>query len=140
MEKPINTLKLVKEWHSLFKVPIKNEPYISDPVINKLRLNLLREEVDELEEALDEQNIVEVLDALTDIQYILDGSYLSLGLHIAKYKAFIEVHRSNMSKADDAGLPIIREDGKILKSDNYEPPNLHPILAELYVNPVRTKE
>ena len=96
---------------------------------NKLRLNLLQEEVDELKEALANGDTVEALDALTDIQYVLDGAYLSLGLHKLKDAAFSEVQRSNMSKLGEDGKPIRREeDGKILKGPNYFAPDLKAVL------------
>ena len=77
---------------------------------------------------MDSQNIVDVLDALTDLQYVLDGAYLAFGLHPYKDLAFLEVHNSNLSKLDEDGKPVRRKDGKILKSPKYNPPNLKPIL------------
>ena len=96
-----------------------------DPKTNDLRINLLAEELDELREALVAGDIVEVLDALTDLQYVLDGAYLSFGLHDVKDAAFAEVQRSNMSKLGEDGKPIRREsDGKILKGPNFFEPDL----------------
>ena len=74
------------------------------------------------------QDSIATLDALTDLQYVLDGAYLSLGFQKYRAAAFAEVHRSNMSKLDVDGKPIKRTDGKILKSLLYTPPNLKPIL------------
>ncbi len=81
-----------------YGLPVLGEPGIADAMTNKLRLNLLQEELDELREALEQGNIVEALDALTDLQYVLDGAYLSFGLQALKKAAFDEVHRSNMMR------------------------------------------
>lgn len=119
------TLKCVQEFHESFDLPVKDQPDISDPKTNLLRINLLAEELDELKEALTQGDMVEVLDALTDLQYVLDGAYLSFGLQDVKHKAFEEVHRSNMSKLGADGKPIRREeDGKVLKGPDYFKPDL----------------
>ena len=120
-----STLEQVKIFHETYGLPVKDSPDISDPKTNALRINLLAEEVDELKEALEAGAMVAVLDALTDIQYVLDGAYLSFGLHGVKTAAFEEVQRSNMSKLGADGKPIVREeDGKILKGPNYFKPDI----------------
>ncbi len=120
-----HTLKCVQEFHEAFELPVKARPDISDPKTNLLRINLIAEELDELKEALAQGDVVEVLDALTDLQYVLDGAYLSFGLHAMKHKAFDEVHRSNMSKLGADGKPIRRpEDGKVLKGPDYFKPDI----------------
>ena len=125
----IDTLENVKEFHETYGLSVKDRPDLSCEMTNKLRLNLLQEEVDELKEALANGDTVEALDALTDIQYVLDGAYLSLGLHKLKDAAFSEVQRSNMSKLGEDGKPIRREeDGKILKGPNYFAPDLKAVL------------
>ena len=94
-----------------------------------MRIELLREELAELKEALDSGDTVGVLDALTDLQYVLDGADRSLGYHQLKDAAFAEVQRSNMSKLGPDGKPVIRpEDGKILKGPNYSPPDLAAVI------------
>lgn len=119
------TLEQVQEFHEAYGLPVLGEPGISDEMTNRLRLNLLQEELDELREALEQGDIVEALDALTDLQYVLDGAYLSFGLQAVKQVAFDEVHRSNMSKLGADGKPIRRpEDGKVMKGPNYRPPDL----------------
>ena len=119
------TLKYVQEFHESFDLPVKETPDIGDPKTNMLRINLLAEELGELKEALEAGDMVEVLDALTDLQYVLDGAYLSFGLHALKRKAFDEVHRSNMSKLGADGKPVRREsDGKVLKGPDYFKPDL----------------
>jgi len=120
-----STLEQVQIFHETYGLPVKDVQDISDAKTNALRINLLEEEVEELKEALEAGDMVEVLDALTDIQYVLDGAYLSFGLHGVKTAAFEEVQRSNMSKLGADGKPIIREeDGKILKGPNYFKPNI----------------
>ena len=124
-----NTLDAVKEFHETYGLPVKDVPHITDEKTNQLRINLLQEELDELSEALANNDIVEVLDALTDLQYVLDGAYLSFGLHGLKESAFNEVQRSNMSKLGADGKPIVREeDGKILKGPNYSAPDIKQFL------------
>lgn len=125
------TLEQVKEFHEAFGVPNKNAPDLSDPKINELRINLIAEELEELKEAIAAGDIVETLDALTDIQYVLDGTYLSLGLHSLKDIAFAEVQASNMSKLGADGKPIYRpEDNKVMKGPNYFKPDLAQILKQ----------
>ena len=127
----IDTLEGVRIFHETYGLPVKDRPDLSDPKTNQLRINLLQEELDELKEALAAGDEVGALDALTDLQYVLDGAYLSLGLHEVKYTAFAEVQRSNMSKLGEDGKPIRRpEDGKILKGPNFTPPDLKTVVDE----------
>lgn len=126
-----STLERVQIFHDTYGLPVKNTPDISDEKTNQLRINLLEEEVSELKEALENNDMVEVLDALTDIQYVLDGAYLSFGLQHLKETAFAEVQRSNMSKLGEDGKPIRREsDGKVMKGPNYSAPDLAQFLNE----------
>lgn len=120
----------VRRWHQKFNVPVKDEPDLSDKDLNKLRFNLLQEELNELKDAMDVEDKVGVLDALTDLQYVLDGTYLSLGFWKLKNKAFREVQRSNMSKLGSDGKPIKRKDGKVLKGENFFKPNLKQFIGE----------
>lgn len=125
------TLEQVQEFHETYGLPVAAAPDISNEKTNQLRINLLAEELEELQEALEEGDLVEVLDALVDLQYVLDGAFLSFGLHPVKESAFNEVHRSNMSKLDANGKPIRREsDGKILKGPNYFEPDLAQFIAK----------
>lgn len=121
----MDTIKLVEEFHGTFGVAVPQEPTIDDPDINSLRISLLAEELEELIVALEKQDKVEVLDALVDLQYVLDGAFLSLGYANYKNSAFKEVHRSNMTKEGGTN----RADGKIMKGPNYEEPNLRIILS-----------
>lgn len=126
-----DTLAGVRKFHETYGLPVKDAPDLSDTRTNNLRINLLQEELNELKEALEQNDIVEVLDALTDLQYVLDGAFLSLGFHPLKYLAFDEVQRSNMSKLGLDGKPIIRpEDGKILKGPNFSEPDLRAVIED----------
>lgn len=95
-----------------------------------LRLQLIVEEVGELAEALFKGDLVETADALTDIQYVLDGTYLAFGLDGLKDALFDEVHRSNMSKLDENGRPIIADSGRVVKSALYSPPDLKSVFHD----------
>jgi predicted HAD superfamily Cof-like phosphohydrolase len=123
-------IDLVREFHVTYGQAIAEAPHVIDSALNALRVELLREELRELEVALAAGDVVSALDALTDLQYVLDGAYLALGFHSMKDAALVEVHRSNMSKLDDDGRPIYRADGKILKGPRYNRPNLAAILNE----------
>ena len=125
----MDTLALVKSWHKHFRVPVLDEPDLpSDRVA--MRLDILEEEVRELRNAVESGDIVEVLDALCDIQYVLDGNFLEFGLHSLKQAAFSEVHASNMSKLGENGKPILRADGKVLKGPNFFRPDLAQFLKD----------
>ena len=125
------TLQQVQEFHETYGLPVLDQPSISDSQTNELRINLLAEELDELKEALEQGDMVETLDALIDLQYVLDGAFLSLGMAHLKDVAFDEVHSSNMSKLGADGKPIRREgDGKVLKGPNYFKPNMVQFLKD----------
>jgi len=92
-----------------------------------LRLDLIDEECRELKDAIDDWNLVEVADALTDLLYVVYGAGHAFGINLDV--AFNNVHSSNMSKFDEDGNPIYREDGKVLKGPNYFPPNIKRALT-----------
>ena len=96
----------------------------------ELRYNLMKEENDEYLEAALNSDLVEVADALGDQLYILCGTILKHGLQHKIEEVFTEIQRSNMSKLDENGKPIYREDGKILKSELYFKPDIHSILQK----------
>ena len=124
------TLDQVQEFHETYGLPVKSAPDLSCEQTKELRINLLAEELDELKEALAENDMVETLDALIDLQYVLDGAFLSFGLQGVKKAAFNEVHRSNMSKLGEDGKPIRREgDGKVMKGPNYFKPDMAQFVA-----------
>jgi predicted HAD superfamily Cof-like phosphohydrolase len=105
-----------------FGQEVKNKPSFSTDKINKLRLDLIKEELDELKEAMDNKDLLEVADALTDILYVTYGAGHAFGINLDK--CFEEVQNSNMSKLDENGKPIYNDAGKVMKGPNYFKPNL----------------
>lgn len=126
--KKVSSIDRVKEFHDTFGVPTLSAPGIPSQDRIRLRLRLLMEELQELEEAFLASDLLEVYDALEDLQVVLDGTFLECGLHNIKDEGNAEVHASNMSKLGEDGKPIYREDQKILKGPNYFKPNLYKIL------------
>lgn len=150
----VEYLKKVAEFHKLMKQPILNSPQLPSKDRQELRVSLIQEELDEFAEALKSGDIVEALDALCDMQYVLSGSILELGMQDIFDEAFDEVHRSNMSKAcntvdeavntqkyysekgvdtyyverDSKYFVLRKEDDKQLKSINYSPAALKQFL------------
>jgi predicted HAD superfamily Cof-like phosphohydrolase len=105
-----------------FGQEVKNKPSFSTDKINKLRLDLIKEEMDELKEAMDNKDLLEVADALTDILYVTYGAGHAFGINLDQ--CFEEVQNSNMSKLDENGKPIYNDAGKVMKGPNYFKPNL----------------
>ena len=105
-----------------FSQEVKNKPSLSSDKINKLRIDLIKEELDELKEAMDNKDLLEVADALTDILYVTYGAGHAFGIDLDK--CFDEVQNSNMSKLGENGEPIYNEAGKVMKGPNYFKPNL----------------
>jgi predicted HAD superfamily Cof-like phosphohydrolase len=124
----MTTLNMTKKCHEVFGLPIKETPNIHDEALNELRIGLIAEELGELIEALVEKNPAKVLDALADLQVVLDGAFISLGFYPLKIAAVAEAHRANMSKLGGDGKPILRADGKYLKGPNYVPPDFERLL------------
>ena len=116
----------VKKFMEIYGQEVKSKPDFPNDKIVKLRIDLIKEELNELIEAIKEKDIVEVADALTDILYVTYGAGHSWGINLDK--CFEEVQRSNMSKLDDQGKPIYNEKGKVMKGPNYSKPNLKEIL------------
>ena len=121
----------VHEFHSAFKLGIKNEPTADLGAAKKLlRFNLMKEENEEYLEAANTNDLVEVADALGDMLYILAGTIIEHGMQYKIAEVFDEIQRSNMSKLGEDGHPIFREDGKVLKGPNYFKPNIGEILEK----------
>tara|TARA_Y100001970_G_scaffold279362_1_gene386563 strand:- start:745 stop:1113 length:369 start_codon:yes stop_codon:yes gene_type:complete len=112
----------VKEFMFTFGQEVKENPEFPNDNIVDLRIKLIEEELQELKDAIKNNDIVEVADALTDILVVTYGAAASWGLEIDK--CFNEVHRSNMSKLSVDGKPIYNEYGKVMKGPNYSPPDL----------------
>ena len=122
----MTNFKKVKIFMETFGQEVKNKPSFSTDKINKLRYDLIKEELDELEVALNNKDILEVADALTDILYVTYGAGHAFGIDLDK--CFEEVQNSNMSKLDDNGKPIYNESGKVMKGPKYFKPNLKKFL------------
>ena len=101
---------------------VKNKPSFSSDKINKLRIDLIKEELEELTEAIKNKDLLEVADALTDILYVTYGAGHAFGIDLDK--CFDEVQNSNMSKLSEDGKPIYNESGKVMKGPNYFKPDL----------------
>ena len=105
---------------------VKDKAGLSDAMTNKLRIDLIKEELEELTEAMKDENLLEVADALTDILYVTYGAGHAFGIDLDK--CFEEVQNSNMSKLGDDGKPIYNEAGKVMKGPNYFKPDLSKYL------------
>ena len=112
----------VKTFMETFGQEVKNKPSFSTDRINKLRYDLIKEELEELKEAMANKDLLEVADALTDILYVTYGAGHAFGIDLDK--CFDEVQNSNMSKLDENGKPIYNDAGKVMKGPNYFKPNL----------------
>ena len=154
--KALDALNQVAEFHKTFNAPILKSPKIPSKERCELRVSLLQEELNELKEAIADQNIVEIADALCDLQYVLSGAVLEFGLGDKFVELFNEVQRSNMSKAcsdqqqADETIAFYKEKGqeafseisgnkinvhrksdyKVLKNKYYSPADLHTILEQ----------
>ena len=116
----------VKIFMETFGQRVTTKPQFPDEKTMKLRLDLIKEELRELEEAMKEKNLKEVADALTDILYVTYGAGYAYGVNLDK--CFKEVQRANMSKLGEDGKPIFNESGKVMKGPNYSEPNLKPFV------------
>ena len=127
----IEKIKHVEKFHDVFKIGNRYEPTGVVPESEyTLRYNLIKEENEEYLEACKNGDIVEIADALGDQLYILFGTILRHGLQHKIEEVFDEIQRSNMSKLDEKGEPIFREDGKIMKSNLYFRPDIKAILEK----------
>ena len=105
-----------------FGQEVKSKPSFSSEKINQLRISLIQEELDELKEAMDNKDLLEVADALTDLLYVTYGAGHAFGIDLNE--CFNEVQNSNMSKLGEDGKPIFNEFGKVMKGPNYFKPDL----------------
>ena len=112
----------VKIFMNTFGQEVKNKASFGTDQINQLRYNLIKEELEELRIAIEEKDILEVADALTDILYVAYGAGHAFGIDLDK--CFNEVQESNMSKAGEDGKPIYNDMGKVMKGPKYFKPNL----------------
>ena len=110
-----------------FGQEVKTNPSFSSDKINKLRIDLIKEELDELQEAMKNNDLLEVADALTDILYVTYGAGHAFGINLDK--CFDEVQNSNMSKLGENGEPIYNESGKVMKGPDYFKPDLSKFIS-----------
>ena len=126
-----NKIAAVRDFHEAFGLGLKETPTADlGEAKNLLRFNLMKEENEEYLEAANDNDLVEVADALGDMLYILCGTIIEHGMQYKIEEVFNEIQRSNMSKLGADGNPIYREDGKVLKGPNYFKPNIQAILEK----------
>lgn len=116
----------VANFMDTFGQEVNKVPTMPDRATRRLRYDLIAEELDELDDAMRKDDMVGIADALTDLLYVVYGAGHAYGINLDN--CFRHIHASNMSKLDEDGKPIYREDGKVLKSDKYWPPELSHIL------------
>lgn len=121
--------KMVRRFNKAYGLFINSKPTLIEEADYNLKYEIMREEVEEYINACRENNLKEVADSLVDQMYVLIGLIIAHGISEKRFKKmFREVHRSNMSKLDESGKPIYREDGKVLKGPNYSPPDISKFL------------
>ena len=123
----MSNFRKVGTFMKTFGQEVKNKPSFSTDKINKLRVDLIKEELDELTEAMNNKDLLEVADALTDILYVTYGAGHAFGIDLDK--CFDEVQNSNMSKLDEKGKPIYNDSGKVMKGPNYFKPDLSKFVS-----------
>ena len=123
----MSNFKSVKIFMKTFGQEVKEKADFPNDKITVLRYDLIKEELDELKDAIDKRDIKEVADALTDILYVTYGAGHAFGIDLDK--CFEEVQSSNMSKLDNNGKPIYNDKGKVMKGPNYFKPNLTKFVA-----------
>ena len=124
---PIGAAAALAQFHRAFNLPMRQLPSADiDEAVAKLRVALFKEEVGEFVAASERSDVLGIADALADIVYVAYGTALTYGIDLDA--VLQEVHRSNMGKLDSDGKPLIRDDGKVLKSERYFPPDIESVL------------
>ena len=118
----------VKKFMETFSQEVREKASFPDPKITSLRYDLIKEELNELKEAIDKKDLIEVADALTDILYVTYGAGHAFGINLDK--CFEEVQNSNMSKLDTDGNPIYNDKGKVMKGSKYFKPDLSKFISQ----------
>lgn len=121
-------IESVLEFHLAFDVPTPELPCVPGIKRKLLRMELMKEELRELEDGIDNGNLIQIADGIADLLYVVAGTAIEFGLGDRMEEIFNEVHRSNMSKLDENGKPLFRNDGKVLKSKLFKKPDLFPIV------------
>ena len=128
--KKLSKYECLEKFHSTFKTPVGDKLQFISSDRSKLRYDLILEELNEYKEAIENNDMVEICDAIVDILYLTYGTAVEHGMKDKLDKMFQEVQDSNMSKLGSDGQPVFREDGKILKGPNYFKPNLAQFISE----------
>jgi predicted HAD superfamily Cof-like phosphohydrolase len=123
-----STIDLVAEFHRATDCPVDIQPTLPSKEVFDLRKRLIEEETRELFEAIEQGNWANILKEISDLQYVLDGTYISLGIDHMKDEAFAEVHRSNMTKVQPDGSVIRDAGGKVQKGPRFEKANMEVVL------------
>ncbi len=123
----MSNFESVRKFMETFGQEVKKKAEFPNDKITSLRYDLIKEELEELKEAIEKKDIKEVADALTDILYVTYGAGHAFGINLDK--CFAEVQNSNMSKLGDDGKPIYNDNGKVMKGPNYFKPNLNKFVA-----------
>jgi predicted HAD superfamily Cof-like phosphohydrolase len=127
-DEPFGAAAAVTEFHKAFDLPMRQIPCADiGESLARLRIALLEEEVGEFVAASEKGDLVAIADALADITYVVYGTALTYGIDLDS--VLREVHRSNMSKLGSDGKPLVRDDGKVLKSERYFPPDIASVLG-----------
>lgn len=136
---PIDPLVALRESHRAQQLITSDTPTLDVPsMVKELRCALIEEEAAEFRAAVEDGDIVAVADAIADLLYVVYGAALTFGIPVRE--VFTEVHRSNMTKLGDDGLPSYREDGKVLKGPNFSPPDLLPVLIAAGYKPAGSRQ
>ena len=125
----VSNFELVGDFMEAFGQTVQVDPTWPDFSTRELRLELISEEFSELAQAIDDRDMIQIADALTDLLYVVYGAGHAFGIDLDE--CFQEVHSSNMSKLGSNGKPIHREDGKVMKGPGYFEPDLEGILGSL---------
>ena len=126
----IQPIKLLTEFNKAFSVPVNRKPTLISNEEFKLKINLIKEELNEYENACSEEDITEVCDAIVDLAYVMYGMVVQHGLSDVFDDMFEEVHKSNMSKLEN-GRVLTRSDGKIMKGSEYFTPDLNQFIKRM---------
>ncbi len=125
---PVTNFEKVIQFMNTYGQEVKRKAAFPDATTTHLRVDLIEEELNELKEAIANEDLIEVADALADLLYVVYGAGGAFGINLDA--CFQEVHSSNMSKLGEDGKPIYRDDGKVMKGPNFRDPDLKTIVSE----------
>jgi len=125
---PHRVLSCVKEFYEQFDLPVQDMPMLPVQERRRLRMKLLEEKYHDYRYAERGRDLLKIADALGDMMYVIGGTALEYGLPLDRI--FLEIHRSNLTKVDENGRPIFREDGKLMKTPQYSKPDIAQIICD----------